>query len=298
MKNFFLPLASATTCLLAIACNKNQGISPNRSEDNVCKEICFTAGGISTEIHTKSVAVVNALEKFYVAAASGYGAEEHYAWKATEFTKKSGTDNYYGNKFWPSTNPGFHFYASNAALLCEDGKPAKINAANDTDIVYSFLSDPAYKNSNRLTFKHLFARMGSVYVKNPDGYEISSITISMTPDIKGTFDLFSGNGKTDRNGWANVEKGSSLTLATRKGNNDATDAYIIPGNYKLDATYTLTKDMYSHSFTSSAYIDIAGGSINNITATLPVPQGDDAAAEINFTVSVEPWSNIDVNATF
>ena len=301
MKNFFL-FAAFAICAIAAACNRNtvpEGVTDSNGGND---EITFETKGLEAEVDVKSVTTTESLTQFNVAATKDGTSSEEYAWASPHsvlFSKQSGSSNFAGNKFWPKDDPKFHFYASNVEMICTDGTTPKVSATASNDIVCAYLANPSYKAPNILAFKHIFARLGTVTIAEPDkGYSFKSITVTLTPIKGGTYSIKDGYGKADASGWSGTSTGTMLTIASAQGINAASDEYLVPGKYTLKATYTLKKDLYEESFTKTGSVDILGGKINNISASLPTPESGAGAVDIIFTVSVAAWENADVNASF
>lgn len=300
MKNFLF-FAALASCAIAASCNKNT-VSSIASAGNESNEIIFETVGLAAGVDVKSVAETKSLSQFNVAATTDGTSSEEYAWASPHyvlFSEQSGSQNFTGNKFWPKDDPGFHFYASNANLNCTDGTTPTISATNTTDIVCAYLEKPTYKAPNQLTFKHIFARLGAVTINVPDkGYSFKSVEVSLTPLNGGTYSIKEGYGNTNAAGWSDTTTGTPLKIASAQGVNAASDEYLVPGEYTLTATYTLQKDLYEESFTKTGSVDIQGGKINNISVSVPTPESGSGAVDIIFTVSVAPWDNANVTATF
>lgn len=287
MKRFIYPLLLAA----AVACSKNIGQNDGAILSAVTDEITFTAAGegFDAAVQTKASAVTS-LASFNVLAVTGTaGSAETTVFNAAF----SGSSTYTGGKYWPSTDRSYHFYASNATIAPAATGPT-IAATNDTDIVCAFLNTPAYKTSNALVFSHIFARIGTCKIAAPSGYTVSNLSVKVTPNTGGTYSLFAGNGKTDGTGWTSKTAGSQTTIASALNSTASNDIYLVPGSYTLSAAYTLTKGDYSESFTKSATVSLVAGKVNNISSTLPAGN----AAEIQFSVSVTPWSDNNITATF
>lgn len=257
------------------------------------REIVFTADGcgIVADVRTKAAAVTS-LSSFNVNCVTGTPGSSEVSNFNVPF---SGSTNYTGGMFWPSTDPGYKFYASNVSVTPAASGPT-VAASNTTDVVCAVCLSPTYLASNSLTFNHIFARLGKTTVSVQSGYSLSAFSLSITPKTGGTYNLFSGNGKSDGTGWSATTNGAPVILATNSGENAATDTYLVPGNYILSATYTLTKGDYSITKSSvTKSVPITGGKINAISATL----SGASASDITFTVSVAPWGDpVDVPVTF
>jgi len=290
MKTKAIIILSALLAPVPFSCSKE---NVQVSDNGQFKQIVFTAEGegINVSAETKTSAVTS-LPSFNVNCVTGnLGSTEH-----SEFNSAfTGTGSYTGGKYWPSTNPSYKFYASNIAITPAATGPT-VAASNSTDVVCAVCSSPTYLSSNALTFNHIFARLGATTVTVQSGYSLSGFTLTITPNTGGTYNLFTGNGQTDGTGWSDLTAGSATTIATASGANTATDIYLVPGNYNLTASYTLTKDAYVITKTNvTRSVAITGGKINAISATL----GGASATEITFTVSVTPWGDpVDKNVTF
>ena len=284
---FIIPVLAAL-----VSCNKETALQ-SISNDSP-REICFTVDdGFSAEAATKATSAVTSLSSFYVAAATGTaGSADTYAWGPVSFT---GSTSYTGGKYWPASNPSYHFYASNVSMTCTANSAPTIAATNGTDIVCAYLASPTYNASNALSFNHIFARLGKTTVTVQSGYTASNISIIITPKTGGTYNLLTGNAKTDGTGWSSTTNGSAVTLATATGETAATDVYLVPGSYTITATYTLKKGDYSITKSSvTKTVSIKGGAVNAIKATI----GGASASDITFTVSVAAWGSNEVSPSF
>ena len=268
-------------------------VSCGKEGTMITDEICFTAeGSFEAEVKTRATAEVTSLASFSVNAVSGtMGSSETSVFNAVFDKDGSGSD-YKGGKYWPSTDQSYKFYASNVSMTPASGGPT-IAATNATDAVCAVLSNPTYRSSNQLKFNHVFARIGSCNISAPDGYAVSDLAVKITPKTGGTYNLYTGDGKTDGTGWSDVSTGVDTVIASGTGSTADNGLYLIPGNYTLTATYTLAKGDYTESFTKTASVDIVGGKVNNISAALPAGN----AEQITFTVSVAAWGTNDITAT-
>lgn len=289
MKHFTLPLL----LMMSVACNAlKEGPAPMPGDlTQQSDEIIFKAAGegFSADVQTKASAVTS-LSSFNVLAITGTAGSAESAVFNSGF---SGTATYTGGKYWPATNPSYKFYASNATMAPAASGPT-IAATNAMDIVCAYLGSPTYKASNTLTFNHIFARLGSCNISAPSGYVVSNLSVKVTPNTGGTYNMYTGNGKTDGTGWSGKTAGSQTTIASALNSSTSNDIYLVPGTYTLTASYTLTAGDYTESFTKSANVSLVAGKVNNISATLPAGN----AVGISFTVSVTPWSDNNISASF
>lgn len=289
MKRLLLFTATAV-CTLAVSCKQESvpSVAPSGTE-----EIVFTANDtFSAEVSTKTSIITSLESTGFNASATTGTSSETMLWNNASFSHASGQ--YKGNRYWPVTNNGIHFYASNAAITFNaNGCSVNGVSAKDKDVVCAYLASPSWGVANQLTFEHIFARIGSVSVSAPTGYSVTSLNISFTPNISGDYNIKT---KTWSNEAADTSS-PSKKIASSASTND-NNLWIIPGSYTLTATYTLEKGTgdgkYSESFTKTANVTIQAGKLNSIQTTLP--EGN--AAEIQFTVSVTPWGNNSITAVF
>lgn len=212
---------------------------------------------------TKASAVTS-LSSFYVSASNGSTSSETNVWSSVQFTQVSGSSPavYKGSKIWPTSNPSYRFYASNVPLTYDQGG-ARVSATNATDIVVAYLpvANVTYKEQNTLTFKHIFARIGTVTVTAESPFTISNVNITITPVIGGTYRIFN-------NDWFSVTSGSATTIASAAGTNN-NDLYLQPGTYQLRASWTATNGSYTENFSNKTVnVTLVEGKVNNITCTL------------------------------
>lgn len=289
MKKFLFIATAAVAALSFASCNKdfeNEGnpVAPETAE------IVFTAGGIHADVETRATAVTS-LSSFNVLCVTGTAGSSESEKFNVPF---SGTTTYTGGKYWPDVNPSYKFYASNEDITSTAGGPTVV-ASNETDVVCATCLVPAFKASNALTFEHVFARLGKCTIAAPeDGCSVSDLKVSVTPKTGGTFNLYSGNGKTDGTGWSSTTTGVETTIASALSSSADNDLYLVPGSYTLAVSYTLTKGDFTKSYTKSSTVSLVGGKINNITATLPGASSD--LAVITFTVNIKDWEENNITA--
>lgn len=285
-------LISFTTLLLtAVSCTKNNSIEP---VDTKQAPVSFLTSNTAVSVETKATEVTGTtLETsgFKVSATTGSAGSESAAWTNIAFTKKGSV--WTGDKYWPDSNPSYHFYASNINLS-HTVSGATVNASNDVDVVCAYMATPTYKEDNTLTFEHVFARIGSMTVSAASGYTISGVSILITPRVSGTYNLLAGAGQTDGTGWSGTSTGSAQELANSTPGTKSNDVYLVPGRYTLTATWTATRGDYTKTFTGVTYdVDIVGGKVNTISATL-----GGLAQKIRFSVIVSPWGSNAIDADF
>lgn len=273
MKNSLYKTLFLSAALLAgvTACNKSEmtaGKMPLPPSDEPGL-ITFTAdGALETSVETK-VSAVTTLSSFYVSATKGSAGSETSSWNSVSF---SGSSSFTGGKYWPSSNPSYHFYAANDALTFA-AAGTTVAPDGSKDVVVAYLASPTYKSSNALTFSHVYARVGTVTISPASG-SLSNVSATLkNVATGGTYNL-----RTDS--WtAGTKSDKTLTVGSN-------DLYVVPGTYTLTVTYTATLGDYTETFTKSGSVTLQQGKVNSITATAP-----NSAAGITFTVSVTAWGS-------
>ena len=184
---------------------------------------------------------------------------------------------YSADKYWPASDPQYHFYAANENLsFSAQGCGIQVADASK-DIVAAYLPDPSYKNSNDLTFQHIFTRIGTIQVMAPSGYTITNVSLALSAPVSGRYNVRTG-------AWT---PGTSQAQSLNVGSNDV---YVVPGTYTLTVNYTLSKGDYTERFSKSGSVTLEKGKINKISTT--VPEG--SATEIRFSVTIDPWTEIEL----
>ena len=248
-------------------------------------EVLFSADGdVNFDVSTKATAVTS-LSSFYASATTGSAGSETSVWNSQTFTSNGANPPVYsGGKWWPASDPSYHFYASNQALTF-GASGTTVTATTDTDVICAYLATSTHKVKNALTFNHIFARLGDVQVSADTGYTISGVEVSITPKTGGTYNLRTGS-------WASTTNGSATNIANSTPGTKSNDIYLVPGSYTLTCKWTATKGNYSQSFTGKTVsVSLTAGNINKITATL-----GGSAESVTFGVSITAWGNQTVNA--
>lgn len=265
MKKTFFILA-ALGMVAAASCKKAESTAVL---DNSL--IAFTANGL--DISTK-VSAVTSLDGFYATATTGSAGSESSVWNSVRF---SGGPTYVADKYWPNSNPSYHFYAANSELSF-DASGCKVTTDCSTDVVASYLASSNYKQTNSLTFEHILARIGNVSISATSG-TLSNVSAKLT-DVStgGTYNLRT-------KAWTPIA-GSIKAL-----NIGSNDIYVVPGTYKISVTYTVTRGEYSETLTKEGSVTLAAGKVNAITAQTPTTSTD-----VNFVVTIKPWESNTANA--
>lgn len=268
--------------LCAAACSKEMRVSSAQefsSEEE--KEICFDVNYGGAFIATK-ITEVNRdnLASFNLMATTGSAGAETQQWSVTA-TKNASSGQYTTGKYWPSTDPSYHFYASNAPLnFSADGPWVTVDSSSD--VVCTSNYSPNYNDVNSLTLSHILARVGNVEVTSANGYEVGVGGISVLETrTSGTYNVRTST-------WSGQSGAASAPLTV--GDNDY---LLLPGSYTIQVTYTLTKGDYTGTFTNSGEVALVAGKTSNIKVNLAA----DPAVPLNFTVSVEAWEVRNVRMT-
>ena len=264
MKKIILLTAAG---LLCCACSvKDHPVLP---DDGLIR---FYAEGLNTTVSTKTAAITS-LDSFNVIATTGTAGSETQVWGPVQFSGNP----YSADKYWPASDPKYHFYAANTDLSFSAQGCGITVADASIDIVAAYLPDPSYKNSNNLTFHHIFTRIGTIQVNAPSDYTITDVSLALSAPVSGSYNLRTG-------AWS---PGTSVSQSLNVGSNDV---YVVPGTYTLTVNYTLSKGDYTDSFSKSGSVTLEKGKINKISTT--VPEG--SATEIRFSVTIDPWTEIEL----
>jgi len=243
------------------------------------KEIVFSVSQAATKATETNASTLNT-GGFKVSATRGDQENETKAWENISFTKKG--DVFCGDKWWPSVNPDYHFYASNLDLT-HTANGAIVNADTETDAVCAYIQTPGYNQSNVLNFEHILARIGTISLANPSNYDNTTVnSITLTPVTSGTYNI-----RTKE--WTQTQSGNPVTL-----NNGNNDLWCIPGAYTMTVNYTLKKDDYTKTFTKTGNLTLTAGKKNQLQGNLPA--GDEQ--ELTFTITVVEWENQEQTISF
>ena len=228
---------------------------------------------------------------FNVTATRGNNGVEYAVWSNVHFGYDTSHSPavFTGDRWWPGTNPGYHFSASTATMT-HTPSGETVTVSNTQDVVCAYLRYPQYRNVNTLTFEHIFARLCNVTVNATDGYTISNVNIQLTPKTGGTYNINQGANLSDRTGWSSFTIGTLTTVSNNAvtittSNTKSNDIYLVPGTYEVSLAWTATKGEYTQNY-SQIYceVDLSSGKRNNLTFNL-----NGNAKDIEFIVSIEPW---------
>lgn len=221
-------------------------ISPEAQGRESLKAIEFSIRDTSA---TKSPFPVTSLSQFNVTATTGSTGSEASKLSNVVFEKKNSV--FRSDAVWPSSDPGYHFYASNVAMTHNASGQSVTISSIDKDVVCAYLASPNYKVKNDLTFKHILARVGTVTFTNLD--LCSNVRLSMKYSGSGTYNLRTGV-------WSSVGSQSTKELTTSDN-----DFWIIPGTYDATLTYN---DANGNPQSKSLSQNFLAGKVNNISAKL------------------------------
>ncbi|MCR5070492.1 MAG: fimbrillin family protein [Bacteroidales bacterium] len=228
--------------LLALSCIKDEGFE---HEDG---EILFGVRNLMT-VETKASEVTSSTlgnDGFYVSAVTEVSGVQSSAFESTHFQKESGSSSFFGDRYWPASDLGYKFYASNQELTFASGLTSVTVVdedgvlGSDTDVVCAYLSNPSYKQANVINFQHILARVSTVVVQAETGSDVSDITITIK-NLKtgGTFTLYppawSNTSPADGSHTIYAYAGSIVSDNTHSGGNIA--LWLLPGNYTFHATW-------------------------------------------------------------
>ena len=173
---------------MLLSCQRRPG--PERAE-----RIAFHARKADLPSRAAAVTVADLIDRgFYVSATTGAAGEESAVFSNALFQLDPQREAFVSDRACPEGyDPGYHFYASNVPMTHTASGPV-IEVTTGTDVVCAVNASPTYKTDNELSFRHIFARIGTVTVAAGDGFTISGISITLTPNTGGIYDLAAGDG--------------------------------------------------------------------------------------------------------
>ena len=159
-----------------------------------------------------------------------------------------------------------------------------MSAENTTDVIFGYVAASSSLTPS-ITLNHIFARTKNFVCNTQSGYSISGVRwqiegVGTTTGTAGTYDMSTGV-------W------SKTTALVKQDVNNSSDLYLIPGEYKIYVTYTLTKGDWTGTFTKSGNVTLVAGKQNNISCTAI----GGTASEIVLSVSLTAWSDQSVDLT-
>ena len=318
MKKNYIFITLLVAVLGIVSCNKTELKEEVAGESPISFGLTPGSEFLNAQAATKATAATSITSFKCEATTGSAGSESGSSWNNIVFTSDgAGTPTYKASpaKYWPLSNPNYNFYAVAAtpgaaaatAAAAPDltyaaaGSTITMAAAYDKDVIcaYEPYGDITWKTKNTLAFEHIFARVSTVKVTAVAPCTVSNVTISIVnPKTGGTYNLRTGHGQTNATGWSSLvpssgtqqiyrNTGSIASGGNHTGSNN--DFYIVPGSYKLKATWTVTVDDYTQTYTdmvTTADIVIQRGKINSIACSL---SGD--PSEITFSVSIADWGS-------
>lgn len=241
-------------------------------ENQERRDVSAHVASYPMEMPVTKVDEVTSLSSFVVCAETLSGTTYTKEWLDT-FT---GTGVYSSGRLWPETDPGYIFFASNAAeakVVHQSYYGPYIQC--DTapfDIVYAYSDDAEFKRTNHLEFKHVYTRLRSatVVVEDPN-YFIYSVNIKLNNARSyGTF--YIKNETYSPSGINNHIQLFSWNGAAHTELTNSNDYYFFPGNTSLVVNATLKSTVYGQEdkVIENVYIPIVfkAGEVNDIKIVL------------------------------
>lgn len=253
-------------------------------------QICFSTNRLSAYslVSTKATQVVlnDLYDGFNVSCVKGTPGSDVSVWGSTSFFKVGSV--FTGGRWWPDSDESYRFYAvyPSSYSITFNAAGSRITASSADDVVVAYCSSSVFGEVNDLQFEHIFARLGNVTVQGFDGYDITNVSITVIPYISGTYNMRTGE-------WSGKTAGSSTVIAESLGSN-SNDRYMVPGGYKVKATWTATHGSYSETFSAvSTRVSLSAGYVNNITVKL-----GGNGPEVRVDVSLSDWEATALNAGY
>lgn len=296
MRKIYAYLFIPALLLGLAACNKVAG--PDVAAEDSDTEIVFAAYENIGDPETKAVTETTTanLAAIKVTAMT----TKAYVFENTSFSKSG--DVFKGGKYWPSTDGSWKFALANTDMAGTYSAPTVSPANANTDIVVGYLASPEYKASSTsgktaVTLSHIFARFGSITMKEPSGYSVTNLKVTISPKTSGTYSLSGASWTTKGAAGSAVyvvgSAGEGYNLHGNSGSVTQTpDFMLVPDTYTITATYTISKDSYTANKTATASVTFPQGQTTNIglvggsTPNIPAPTD---IAELQFSITVTAW---------
>lgn len=322
MKKHFATLLLTGGAMLCACQGLLSDKTSSTTQENEMNEIVFKVKTENTKAVTETTTAN--LTSFYVSLSeNGDGSGTRVDFSEVFSATKSGSV-FVTDKYWPVSDPGYCFFATNYDISDYDKFESAWESTSTRGQVMFFPSGlPSqdvvvataqgyYGTTVPLTFRHIFARLGTMTVNTQSGYtlSVSSISVPCIPDRAYAFiPDYPGYGHnnafthteffTSQEAWDYVDDGETpapnpLGFTNKTLTRGSNDFLLLPGTYTISITYTLTKGDYSQTFTKTAEVTLEAGKINNITCTAV----GGSAQEIQATVTVQPWNNNSITAEF
>lgn len=281
-------LCSAAGLVLA-ACNKDVNAPLERQESvGAPQEIVLGCrDGLDLEVDSKASAteITSLPGSLYWGATTGTSTEAA-KWSSTSKTVSS--SKIATGKYQTATPTAYNYYVSNVNMSI--GANTTISAANTTDVICGRTA-ASTSTTPSVTLNHIFARTGTVTATAPSGFSASNV--SWTIVSKGSLTGTAGTYNLRTGAWSSVTALASSTLTSSATTSSTSDYYLIPGEYTITVSYTLTKGDNVQSYTKSGDVTLVAGKKNNISCTLI----SNTVSEIQISCTLTAWGTQDVNLT-
>lgn len=274
-----LKLYAAPLLILGFAASCAKSVEP---ENQNPKEIVLCVGSdtIDMQVQTKTTAITTVPSSLYYSMTTGTPG-------SAETSKKGSTSGNVGSGkiatgvYQSLTPTSYNYYVSNAAITFA-ASGSTISAVNTTDVIAGKVTSKETNPSVKLD--HIFARTGTLTLNTQSGYTLSNVSWKIESSTAGTGGIYNiANGR-----WSSVTKLSSTAITKDS------DMYLVPGDYTLSVTYTLSKGDWNQTFNKKATVTLVAGKVNNITGTA----SGGNASEISITVTLTEWGTNNITATF
>lgn len=186
-------------------------------------------------------------------------------------TGADGSGKVYTGKYVNGTGSNNTYYVTNSGSASDltlttssaTLSVSRSNPANGTDLVVGKTQSTSANVS--VVLEHIFARTGNFTLTTPNmsGLSVTGVTWSIkshdsTTGIAGTYNINSG-------AWTNIPSQLAATSVT-----SSSDYYLIPGDYDLTVSCTVTLNGSSQQVSRTGTVTFAKGKVNNVTASLSV----------------------------
>lgn len=264
--------------LVLASCGKSAPEEPSAAKENPTREVILS---LHTRPGTRTAAVTCVSTLYWSTTTGGDESgtsEESPDWDQDgEAFCSPVSDNTVPTGLYVDGNdpPTKNWYAANIPFPAT--YPPCLDAENSTDVVAARLYGYAGWNPS-VTLEHIFARIGSLTMAPQENYSISDISWT----LRGKMQPFGTSGRYDlaTGGWSAC---TGLSAATPL--QPEPDLFLIPGEYIIGCSYTLSRNGASQQVSVSGEVTLESGMVHTISGTAV----GGTLSDIQFSVQLSPW---------
>lgn len=255
-----------------IACGKQQ-VEPQPGDEFVLE---VDGSGLSLSVDSKASAITSMPSSLYWCATTGTsGSSDALKYAPTRSAVSSGRIS--TGKYQTAAPASYNWYVSNASMSIASGGPTVSVTSTDSDYLAG-CAKASVSATPEVGLRHILARSGTLTFNTQSDYAVSGVSWVISRSSSGT----SGTYNIATDSWTPAPASMSPVSLT-----GSSDLYLLPGEYTVTITYTLSRENYSETFTRSGSVTLLQGMVNDLTATA----NGGAAVVIAVSPSLSGWSD-------